>query len=763
MKGDFSRRTFDPTKHYSAVLDQQGRVRLDAELNELGDIVGHRVETETVDVVGGCGAPKHDAGFAITTDGTTLTIGKGRCYVDGILCESETDLDYKVQPDFPSPPDPLTALAGGSGIVYLDVWRRHITALDDPRLREVALGGPDSTSRIKTVWQVRVLPLAGTGGGAAPGCGDTFPEWDALVAPPTGSLNARTTPTTASDDPCLLPPGAGYLRLENQLYRVEIHTPGAVGTATFKWSRDNGSVVTAIEQVSGQTITVHDTGPDDVLGFHNGDWVELSDDSFELSGNPGGLLQITNVDAATRVIKLSGAPPGLNMGLHPKLRRWDSAGATTVTIPGTNGGWLPLESGIEVLFGNGTYETGDYWLIPARTAKADIEWPPFAWPNVAPVAQAREGIVHHYCRLATVQVSNGKLQVTNDCRLQFPPLTEVGTAPPAPPSIKVTNTSWRNDDILSLAEFVGKGLVITLNGAPWAHSTGAPILDPAVLTVALEAPYLTEPFATGGASVRLGIVGTSGLTTANVSGITTATVSWKAGDPMSLRVQVETLLRRTKTLRVRVTLSGHVVWSADQGTNAYLDGRALGQPGTRMDGSPRTALLFPSGTGTRGTDFESWFYLAAEAPPAPPLQVQSVAFVKGEQVLGKVLVTGGKPLPKFEVPSSVAAVATGVLITFTRAILKSSVTPGSVLVEGPPGTQFQGTPTVPDPQRVLLTVKGVRVGVQIFQPLMGFTLRVKGTTPAIQAADDQTPLDGDFNGQPGGDFAFSFTIENVIM
>ena len=34
MKGDFSRITFDPKKHYSRVLMQQGRVQLDADWNE---------------------------------------------------------------------------------------------------------------------------------------------------------------------------------------------------------------------------------------------------------------------------------------------------------------------------------------------------------------------------------------------------------------------------------------------------------------------------------------------------------------------------------------------------------------------------------------------------------------------------------------------------------------------------------------------------------------------------------------------------------
>ena len=34
MKGDFSRYRFDPAKHYTAVLEQQGRVQLDADANE---------------------------------------------------------------------------------------------------------------------------------------------------------------------------------------------------------------------------------------------------------------------------------------------------------------------------------------------------------------------------------------------------------------------------------------------------------------------------------------------------------------------------------------------------------------------------------------------------------------------------------------------------------------------------------------------------------------------------------------------------------
>ena len=38
--------------------------------------------------------------------------------------------------------------------VYLEVWQRLVTALDDPCLREPALGQADTTARLQTVWRV---------------------------------------------------------------------------------------------------------------------------------------------------------------------------------------------------------------------------------------------------------------------------------------------------------------------------------------------------------------------------------------------------------------------------------------------------------------------------------------------------------------------------------------------------------------------------------------------------------------------------------
>ena len=65
MKGDFTKSSFDPKKHYRRVPLQQGRVQLDAEWNEQIEIDEHRIETEAVDVIGKCGAPLDTGGPAL--------------------------------------------------------------------------------------------------------------------------------------------------------------------------------------------------------------------------------------------------------------------------------------------------------------------------------------------------------------------------------------------------------------------------------------------------------------------------------------------------------------------------------------------------------------------------------------------------------------------------------------------------------------------------------------------------------------------------
>ena len=447
MKGDFSRNTFDPKKRYSRVLMQQGRVQMDADWNEQLDIATHRAATESVDVIGPAGAPTHAAAFGLVLDPTTLTAAEqarvaalgltplgagnflltpGRFYAAGTPCEAEDFLSLAKQPDFPG----AAAISeAGFHLVYLDVWQRHLTALDDGAIRETALGGPDTATRVKTIWQVKTAKVD------QPKCISDAADWAKIVTPSTGHLTARAKPGEDTDTPCVLPPGAGYRRLENQLYRVEIHQPGERGKATFKWSRDNGTVVTKLAgPINGKEVKVDDLGRDAVLGFNPGDWVELLDDATDLNGVSGVLAQIDIIERATKKVVLKAVPAFAYVKeRNPKMRRWDDPhGERKVELgPEENDGFLELEDGVQVKFAGGYFNTGDYWLIPARTATNGVEWP--LDPKTGnPVAQPPLGITHTCCCLAYVTATKAAATITlsdpHDCRDLFIPLTELEDA-----------------------------------------------------------------------------------------------------------------------------------------------------------------------------------------------------------------------------------------------------------------------------------------------------------------------------------------------
>ncbi len=71
---------------------------------------------------------------------------------------------------------------------------------------------------------------------------------------------------------------------------MEIHTPGQTGQASFKWSRDNASIVVGWEGGDG-SLSVTSLGRDNTLDFAAGQWVELTDDSHEISQKNGTLVQ----------------------------------------------------------------------------------------------------------------------------------------------------------------------------------------------------------------------------------------------------------------------------------------------------------------------------------------------------------------------------------------------------------------------------------------------------------------------------------------
>jgi hypothetical protein len=326
----------------------------------------------------------------------------------------------------------------GTSQIYLDVWERLVTFVEDDAIREVALNGPDTSARTKVVWQVGVLPNDGKA------CLTPGELRDLLQPANRGRLRARVRPGPTDTDPCTIDPDASYRGHENQLYRVEIHRGSANGPPTFKWSRENGAVVFPISSGGGNTLALESLGRDDRFGLAEGDWVEIQDDTSVLANRADPLLRVQSIHRGGRRVVLSGNVPadvGKDASKHPLLRRWDqrqgdpAAGGLTLgpdnaaLIPSSAAGqkgWLELEDGVEVQFvdpHNSIYRTGDFWLIPARVATGDVEWPREAVPGSAEkrsLAKLPDGVTHHYASLRVVDWNGKTLTPGRECRLKLP-------------------------------------------------------------------------------------------------------------------------------------------------------------------------------------------------------------------------------------------------------------------------------------------------------------------------------------------------------
>ncbi|MBP2302791.1 DUF6519 domain-containing protein [Azospirillum picis] len=356
-----------------------------------------------------------------------LSISPGRYYIDGVLCELDTRGSFAHQADGGTG----KRLAPGVHLLYLNAWQRHVSALAAPSIREIALGGPDTATRAQMVCQVRALVLAATSPFVVT-CDSTIPEWEVLTSTARPRLAARAEPQLTVTSLCEIAATTGYRRLENQLYRIEVHEGGA--SPSFKWSRENGSVGYAVVSVSVDatanetTVRVAARGRDANLDVAVHDCVELTDDVAELTARAGTLHKyVANGDDPLELV-LAGVPSG-SIGLdperHPVLRRWDH-GANLIlghALPILEDVWIALEDGVEVRFSpGGNYRPGDYWIVPARTITGDVEWPRDEHGD--PVAREPAGIADTYCRLGLVEVGpDGTITVVGDCRELFPPLT----------------------------------------------------------------------------------------------------------------------------------------------------------------------------------------------------------------------------------------------------------------------------------------------------------------------------------------------------
>ncbi|MCL2868561.1 MAG: DUF6519 domain-containing protein, partial [Candidatus Bathyarchaeota archaeon] len=469
MKADITRSTYNKNKKYTKVNAQQGRIQIDADWNEQLDIQEHFNKIMLCDLIGKTGTPFEESGFKIEpkNDGTTdFTIGKGHYYVDGLICENNDNIDASKQEGLPD--NPILPPKEGDYVVYLDVWQRHITSLEDPTLLEPALGQTDTTTRTKNVWQAKTLKLKQNPENA-------LTEFEKSIIQSNGKLTARVNSAQ------------NYSGDENRLYRIEIHKSGTIPNVAsnssdgpvFKWSRENAIVAAKILSVKLNgtdliSIVIENRGKGDLYTFRNDQWIEVTDEHCELWNLSGQIFKIKNAKEGSEAnqqiidIEVSNTTSLLhNMAKKdydytlniPKVRLWNipedkwnmhsSILSSSQTTPHTSlplsqtehnnkvttsgyeidtDNYITLEDGIQLKFEPGDYIAGDYWLIPARTITKNIEWPTNPTTNTPEALPSL--MKHHYCPLALLKLepiagtNNIAVMVAADYRDLFSTVTD---------------------------------------------------------------------------------------------------------------------------------------------------------------------------------------------------------------------------------------------------------------------------------------------------------------------------------------------------
>src|SRR5688572_1484257 len=150
MSADRARLTYTAARNYREVVSQQGRVTLEADVNESTRLSSETVRHHALDFVGPWGTP--DDGYKCAISGTEIVAGAGTMFVGGHRATTEQPISYSSQSEWldkavPQPwtQEPFRPLGPGVGPtehVVLVLREQEITAVEDPALREVALGGP---------------------------------------------------------------------------------------------------------------------------------------------------------------------------------------------------------------------------------------------------------------------------------------------------------------------------------------------------------------------------------------------------------------------------------------------------------------------------------------------------------------------------------------------------------------------------------------------------------------------------------------------
>jgi hypothetical protein len=447
MSSDKARRSYDPARMYRSVVSQQGRVTLEADANEAEEIRAEESRAELIDIVGPAGVPGD--GFKIAVPADTLRpfdflIGQGSFYVGGLrvvnpdgkatyLRQQETEwIDYPARRPGDEPAGaPLTEL------VYLTLAEQEVSAVEDEALREVALGGPDTATRLRLLQRVQRLRVDGSTCRVAFAqvlknvygtTADFDPETMRLVS--RARLRVDFDPPPNAADVCHPTARAGFLGPENQLIRVQVSETG-----TLLWGWDNASFLYRVTITTPGPKAVITLGGIPVDVFHQpraNQYVELLGTAAELGGDAsmaspvGSVLQVDGYDSTSRRVTLKTEVPGDFVEKHPRqlfVRVWEnqldfaaSEDTPTVLLDADK-----VSTGVRVFAPKTLRVPGDYWMIAVRPST-----PEKMFPTRLATPQPPDGPQRWVAPLAVIEwEGERRARRVTDCRPPFLDLVEL--------------------------------------------------------------------------------------------------------------------------------------------------------------------------------------------------------------------------------------------------------------------------------------------------------------------------------------------------
>jgi hypothetical protein len=444
MSSDRARFSYDPTRQYRSVVAQQGRVTLEADLNEARAIATENARAETLDIVGPCGTPD-DHGYAVT--GAALpgfTVGAGTMYVGGLRVALPQSVSYDNQSEWldhdgdPLWVDPKTIDGKSPEFIYLMLREQEVSAVEDAPLREVALGGPDTAQRTRLIQRIVRLAVNARECESAlviaeqtwSGLGVEFDPKTMMLTSPA-RLQVKFVQQPAPPTPCDPQVQGGYLGADNQLIRVQITAvDDKTKTGRFVWGYNDASFLSRIKVVDPQTIELtaapidsyHTPGVNRAMEILRSA-VNLLDDNYIAAHS--GFVTTPSQAYVPETRRLALPPPflpGAYVGnTEPSfLRLWEAEVHFTSGQPADLTG-TGLQVVIDLGGASGALTVGQFWTFAVRPSTPVNIYPQRYLDSGKPPEGPRLWV----CPLATIGWIGRKFTLLADCREKFDDLVDL--------------------------------------------------------------------------------------------------------------------------------------------------------------------------------------------------------------------------------------------------------------------------------------------------------------------------------------------------